>query len=373
MEMKRRSFLAGSLLGIMPGGAFAAATPVPLKAQQKKGDLKANAEKSILELNPPEMVLPMLQNMQLRAINRKCAYQREQLTLLHFADIHNDVNNLCRVMEFAGHYKEYLNDVLLTGDIAGGDWCVWKKAMMTVPGFTSVLKTLGNHDVAKWNGQKRNATPKESYDRYFAGVEKWGVVQPGGTNPEGLCYWYKDYPKSGVRLIGLDCMHYNKAQQSWFVATLEDARIKGFAVVAAQHYPPAEEKDSVGLPNCPFDSLQRESLGNSLPRAVAAVDDFQKAGGEFVCWLGGHTHTDFCGTVRGKKQLYIIVGTAKKFELWCDSRRVAGEKSQDMFNVMSIDTYRKHIRVFRVGAEWNRFLQHRVSMCIDYACCRQVG
>ena len=144
-----------------------------------------------------------------------------------------------RVMEFANHYKPYLTDALLTGDIAGGSWNDWKDEMMAVPGFKGVLKTLGNHDIYKWNKTARNATPRECYDKYFAGIESWGVTQPGGANPDGLCYWYKDYPACGVRLIGLDCMHYDDAQQAWLVATLDDARAKKLAVVTSQHYPPS--------------------------------------------------------------------------------------------------------------------------------------
>ena len=368
--MKRRSFLTGSLLAAASCNALGSPTAAP-SAPAAAGPRSCAAAKGILELNPPETILPILQNMQMRAIkpvpHKPPAYQQEQLVLLHFADIHNDVKNLRRVMEFARHYKPYLTDALLTGDIAGGSWNDWSDEMMAVPGFKDVLKTLGNHDIYKWNKTTRNATPRECHDKYFAGIESWGVVQPGGTNPDGLCYWYKDYPACGVRLIGLDCMHYDDAQQAWLVSTLEDARAKKLAVVTSQHYPPAEKNGCTGLPNCSFDSIQRESLGGSLPRAVEAVDAFQKAGGEFVCWLGGHTHTDFCGTVNGKSQLFINVGTAKNFELWCDSRRVTGEKSQDLFNIVAIDTYHKHIRVLRIGAEWNRYLQHRVTMCLDYA------
>ena len=373
--MKRRSFLTGALIAAATPDMLAADAPTAAAKQPPIPSAKT-AAKSIIELNPPETLLPILQNMQMRAIkpspHKPPIYQKEQLVLLHFADIHNDVKNLRRVMEFALHYKQYLTDSLLTGDIAGGSWNDWTDEMMAVPGFKDVLKTLGNHDIYKWNKTTRNATPRECYDKYFAGIESWGVVEPGDTNPDGLCYWYKDYPACGVRLIGLDCMHYDDAQQAWLVSTLEDARAKGLAVVTCQHYPPAG-KAATGLPNCPFDSLQRESLGGSLPRAVEAVDAFQKAGGEFVCWLGGHTHTDFCGTIDGKKQLFINVGTAKNFELWCDSRRVTGEKSQDLFNVVAIDTYHKHIRVVRIGAEWNRYLQHRVTMCLDYAARKQVG
>ncbi len=373
--MKRRSFLTGALIAAATPDMLAADAPTAATKQPPIPSAKP-AAKSIIELNPPETLLPILQNMQMRAIKptprKPPIYQNEQLVLLHFADIHNDVKNLRRVMEFALHYKQYLTDSLLTGDIAGGSWNDWTDEMMAVPGFKDVLKTLGNHDIYKWNKTTRDATPRECHDKYFAGIESWGVVQPGGTNPDGLCYWYKDYPACGVRLIGLDCMHYDDAQQTWLASTLEDARSKGLAVVTSQHYPPAG-KAVTGLPNCPFDSLQRESLGGALPRAVEAVDAFQKAGGEFVCWLGGHTHTDFCGTINGKKQLFINVGTAKNFELWCDSRRVTGEKSQDLFNVVAIDTYHKHIRVVRIGAEWNRYLQHRVTMCLDYAARKQVG
>ena len=375
--MKRRNFLAGALLAAaapdMLGANAIDAAPQPSTAPVATG----SATRSIIELNPPEFLLPILQNMQMRAIKptprKPPIYQSEQLVLLHFADIHNDVKNLRRVMEFALHYKQYLTDSLLTGDIAGGSWNDWSDEMMAVPGFKDVLKTLGNHDIYKWNKTTRDATPRECHDKYFAGIESWGVVQPGGTNPDGLCYWYKDYPACGVRLIGLDCMHYDDAQQAWLVNTLNDARAKGLAVVTCQHYPPAADKAVTGLPNCPFDSLQRESLGGALPRAVEAVDAFQKDGGEFVCWLGGHTHTDFCGVINGKKQLFINVGTAKNFELWCDSRRVTGEKSQDLFNVVSIDTCRKHIRVLRIGAECNRYLQHGVTICLDSAARRQVG
>ena len=242
--MKRRSFIVGSFLAATAaansGGAQLAAPANAGSASTggPRGRAAAPAPRSILELNPPETILPMLQNAQMRAIkpepHKPPVYQQEQLTLLHFADIHNDVKNLRRVMEFARHYRPYLTDALLTGDIAGGSWNDWSDEMMKVPEFKGVLKTLGNHDIYKWNKTDRNATPRECYDKYFAGIESWGVTQPGGSNPDGLCYWYKDYPACGVRLIGLDCMHYDNAQQAWLVATLDDARAKKLAVVTSQ-------------------------------------------------------------------------------------------------------------------------------------------
>ena len=362
--MNRRGFIAG---------AFMAAAPYPLVSAEKavptSSGATADGGRGILRLNSPEQVLPMLQNMRMRAIRTDRNFhpvpQQAQLTLLHFSDIHNDVANLRRVMEFYLHYRRFFDDALLTGDIAGGSWRDWSEEMMTVDGFRGVLKTIGNHDNLRWNGTRTDANARQCYDRYFDGIASWGVVQPDDSNP-GLCYWYKAYPKCGIRLVGLDCMHYDRAQNTWFSAVLETAREEGLAVLAAQHYPPMNKRNTTGLPNCPFDSLQRESLNSELPQAVAAVDAFQKAGGEFICWLGGHTHADFCGTVNGRRQMFITVGIARNSEIWGDMRRVAGEKSQDLFNVVSVDVCRKHIRVMRVGAEWSRFMQRRCAMCLDY-------
>ena len=134
--MQRRSFIVGSFLAATAGGAqlaapanpdsaqpggprsCATANPGPAKTGGPRSCAAAPAPRSILELNPPEQILPLLQNMQMRAIkpvpHKPPVYQQEQLTLLHFADIHNDVKNLRRVMEFANHYKPYLTDALLT-------------------------------------------------------------------------------------------------------------------------------------------------------------------------------------------------------------------------------------------------------------------
>ena len=118
--MKRRSFIAGSLLAAASCEALHGA-PAEAAPATVKGKSPAPVDRSILKLNPPKDILPMLQNMQMRAIkpvaHKPPVYQQEQLILLHFADIHNDVKNLRRVMEFANHYKPYLTDALLTGDI----------------------------------------------------------------------------------------------------------------------------------------------------------------------------------------------------------------------------------------------------------------
>ena len=95
--MKRRTFLTGALLAATAPVPTVSAAPAPAK----NGTGTQADEKGILALNPPETVLPILQNMRLPAIrvNKKGhpIPQEPPLTLLHFADIHNDAVNLRRV------------------------------------------------------------------------------------------------------------------------------------------------------------------------------------------------------------------------------------------------------------------------------------
>ena len=114
---------------------------------------------------------------------------------------------------------------------------------------------------------------------------------------------------------------------------------------------------------------QRGDHCDKIPEQVARI----RASGCRALCVESRPHPDFCGTVAEGRQLFMTVGLAKNDEIWGDMRRVTGEKSQDLFNIVAIDTYLKHIRVFRVGAEWSRFLQHRTTMCLDYAARKQVN
>ena len=98
--MNRRSFIAGSLLVATGGAQLAATATAPtgaaaLVAAEPGGPRSCAAAPaaprptSILALNPPETILPVLQNMQMRAIKpvprKPPVYQQEQLTrLLYF-------------------------------------------------------------------------------------------------------------------------------------------------------------------------------------------------------------------------------------------------------------------------------------------------
>lgn len=291
------------------------------------------------------------------------------LVLLHFADIHNDDVNLQRVVDFLNIYNNNLDDVFLNGDIAGGTWNEYSDAFNKVLINNKILCSIGNHDVYKYNGTEAQATAKQCYDRYFANIANWGVTEPNANSGVGNCYYYKDYPSSGIRFIVLDCMHYDTEQNNWLKATLADALSSKKSVIAAQHIAVANPSSTeVTIPyDTPFNSIDHKDDSTSDNGQVTAIEDFINNGGEFITWLFGHTHSSFCGKLKIKKQNYIIVGGAKFDVNWNDTVRNSGDYSRDLFDVMSFDTKSKTISVKRIGANYDRFMRKRNAMCIDYA------
>lgn len=291
------------------------------------------------------------------------------LVLLHFADIHNDDVNLQRVVDFSNKYNNNLDDVFLNGDIAGGEWNDYSDALNKVLINNKILCSIGNHDTYKYNGTESQATKKQCYDRYFANIANWGVTEPNANSDVGNCYYYKDYPSSGIRFIVLDCMHYDTEQNNWLKATLADALSSKKSVIAAQHIAVANPSSTeVTIPyDTPFNSIDHKDDSTSDNGQVTAIEDFINNGGEFITWLFGHTHSSFCGKLKVKKQNYIIVGGAKFDVNWNDTVRNPDDYSRDLFDVMSFDTKSKTISVKRIGANYDRFMRKRNAMCIDYA------
>ena len=362
------------------------------------------------------------------------------LVLQHFSDIHNDANMFARVLEFNNMYKKYIDDILLSGDIAGSDWQGYSDAMTSLEGYYDVLKIIGNHDVSRYNGTNNRATEAQCFDRYMQGIENWGVKYT-----DGACYWYKDYihntgtkdnfkgsPFSssvgyaqssmvtyngkyykakgdlsagafnsdlweeitsfGIRLIGYDFMHITAAQNQWLASTLADAAAKGLSVIITTHGTPFLEDNTVEYFNTPFDGKEwvAKSESNSTPLSVvSAVSEFIDNGGEFICYLSGHVHTDKCGYfktgtitttngttyINNHKQVFIIVGLASGYNMVydyysgqseIDIQKVKGTKTLDLFNIESFDTETKTISILRIGCDIDRLLRSRRSMVIDY-------
>lgn len=373
----------------------------------------------ILDFNPEKEILPVLKDFKHRIRNASFVEQAKQLVLLQLTDQHGDETRMNRAMQFASKYGAYIDDVIHTGDLVYDYWSNGIDWFANVQNKNNILQVIGNHDIMLKAGSdgKIYTNPNDLsqyietsgyvdlnktthtvlgyknsdnemvwvnytdiYGRYIAPyVSNWGVVQPSNAALEGLNYYYKDYTEQGIRLIVLDCMMYDTAQNTWLISVLEDAKTNGYGVIIAEHYPIQLD----GFEYCAFtssgsddvlDFYQSEGYTSTLTNAQLAVDNFMNTGGEFICWLAGHTHKDFCGTLKNYPKQVMIVSdiTGLNHLLWGDEVRTVGTKTEDCFSIISIDRYKKIVRLYRVGNQWDRYGRHKVSMAFDYRAAKMI-
>ena len=296
------------------------------------------------------------------------------LNIIHFSDIHGGVRRISRLLEYEGLYSKYISDIYHTGD------SVVDKFEDANPfasvGGDKVLNVIGNHDCWKTGAPASNpynATAAEVYQKFFAPyISDWDVVSPG----ENLCYYYKDYATAKTRVIVLDCLHYDSTQESWFASALNDAKTNNMRVIAVAHYPAQTGLDGF---DCTFNSLTRTiapvetpAAGSYMDRmpesAFTVIDNFISGNGEFVCWLVGHTHDDFIGTVKQHSdQIQIIISNGNTDNRYSDCARTTRTKSEDLFNVFTVDGNAKLIKLIRVGSTMDKFMRKRETLCVNYS------
>lgn len=330
---------------------------------------------SVVELNDRNRIRYAVRN-----IKRGAQGQTAPTVFIHCSDIHGDTLNLNRIMEFSKdpYISSYISDVYCTGDIVEVSLDEYGTTFLDdVTDGDKIIVCAGNHDVATGTGssvQYGTATPEQTYDALFEGkIDSWGVVQPENAATNHLGYFYKDYTATKIRAIFLDFNHgseYISTQLTWLSGVLQDAYDNDYSVLCVNHYMFARENCT--LVNCTFTikgALSNEGSWTIPETAVSAVETFIGYGGKFICWIGGHVHNDFVLLHNNGHQMCIGVSTASyksKQVQYCDNVRARGLKSQDLFNVVSIDTYSKKLSVLRVGSDLSRFMIPRRRMCIDY-------
>ena len=317
--------------------------------------------------------------------------QEKQLVFLWYSDIHGDINRMRRIYEYKNRHKNYITDVLLSGDLAGSSYRDLNKNVLGWDDFKHTLYVLGNHDT--YNGvppdyASESLTQEQCYEAYMQGrdldvvgddsnnIALWGVVQPEGAGENNYwpCYYYKDYPDCKLRFVVLDCMHWDITQSDWFAGVLAETLDStkdcyGYHIIGCQHYLMHDRMTDIQGFNTPFNSYDDYKLEGQTTTngSTVIVDAFINNGGVFACWLAGHLHSDFCGILTNHpKQPYIVIGSASVITPAQDCARVTGTNTQDLFNMIGFDYYTKTIKVMRVGATRDRYLRHRDTMCIRY-------
>lgn len=321
-------------------------------------------EKTVSELNDKESLEYKLKQLKLNNVSGLSS-----VTFLHYSDLHSNDIALRRLMEFRSEYSAYIDDVLDTGDLvnnANNSIAFYDN----IDGTEKILRCIGNHET--WDGSNNwhvlNAAG--AYNKYFAPyISNWGV-----TSETYVCYYYKDYASSKLRLIVLDYMNEDATQLQWFINTLAEARTLEYDVLVACHAIMAKSDDEI--PFTPLDTPWQNPYANTASTATAfpvkvglayaqATVDFVDNGGVLVAWLAGHMHEDAAGTYEGLLNIAVTtagdLGFQRTYEI-----RTKQQRSYDAFNVVGVDTQNKLIKIARVGMNYSHAMQHLDTFCWDY-------
>lgn len=295
--------------------------------------------------------------------------------LLHFSDLHGYTGALNRILEFDETFSQYIDDMIHTGDTANNHFGDANRFQELED--TYVLNVIGNHDnwVSGSVSDRVDATPTEVYNKYikkFADYQGSGISQPANAESLGLCYYFKDYAESKLRLIVLDCMYWDNDQNTWFAEVLEDARTLGYSVLCADHYCP--HSSWTPIRECTFQSVVagiNTSDASSIlaPAAAATLQEAIDNGLQFVCWIFGHHHRDQFGCLADyPTQFAMAVDKAANNDSHeRDSVRMTTGRTVDCFNIIAVDTTCKIMTVMRIGNNRDKFMRQKNYLVFDYA------
>ena len=363
-----------------------------------------NKADSIFAFNPDYIYAPKI-----ATLKKKTPYgyspTNSPLVLLWFSDLHGNIGNLKRIIEWKNKYSGYIDDILNTGDTITDNLSTYNAdfTKYLAAGGDKILIALGNHDVCAkdyaniykgWSGVS-SETPKTIYNKYIGKLNIPGIVKPSNAEIDGKNYYYKDYNDlgisgSGIRLIVLDSTinkqaiisstsgastlsaeQYQQNQETWFRTVLNDAKEKGFSVICAHHFnaKATEFTSDSGFVNRAnkLNPIEAEKTPGTW---LDKVDSFINSGGDFICWICGHTHQDYLSIIDNHpNQIQITITSSYTKQANAENTepaRIDGTKTQDAFNLISFDTYYKRIRLLRIGSNFDNFGHKLDMMCIDY-------
>ena len=381
-----------------------------------------------------------MENMLRQAKYAGSSPSKTPLALLHFTDIHGDSAAAAQIVTFFNKYSDYIDDMVQTGDAVyyyynssgqGADWFRGND-------ISKSLFVLGNHDgAADVNGTWREGSADWDYkgkewdfDTYFADfISVRGVTHPEGYDDEEspyykACYWHKDYASAKVRVIGIDCMHFNDTvrytandQETWLAAKLQETLTSGnaaygYSVVFLCHYALDDysganetwndtnhrftfNKNSGGghvmdantqrAVNCHYGSsytaekqfCMREKngsagLANYTKGSTNPIGDiintWRTNGGKYLAWLSGHTHTEYMYyPAKYPNMLVIGLPQAGNTRGTGAADRSTASAMHTCANVIVFDTENECIKIIRVGKTLDKRLMRFEKLCYDYS------
>lgn len=291
--------------------------------------------------------------------------------LAHFTDIHGNAGAMARVQRFKDKFSDYLDDTICTGDMVTDKLSDGMK-FWNDNSDGSILTCIGNHDSLGANGWGNPVDQATLYETYIAPyMANWSA-----ETVTDKAYYYKDYDEKKIRLVVVDGTIFDPEEQTaqitWLSNALSAAKTNGYSVIGAVHFPPMPS--SFHKIECNFSNVTHGTGGDMGQFAwktyynsiLGAVQDFIQDGGDFVCWLCGHTHNNIVSYDTGYPgQLFITNTCAMPSSIFDECDRDYNE-NRDAINVVCVDIARKYVKVLRYGANWDDCLRHIGSVVINY-------
>lgn len=335
------------------------------------------------------------------------------LTFIHTSDTHlKNGNSQCFYNIMNLLQEPYINCLVHTGDIVWDNfpysndtsaegYTIWQTALQSET--KDIIFCVGNHDVGgEYKGINTSGTDKQVYDTFYAPFMKSNFIS-GGTDKS---YFYVDYDKK-VRFISLYQFNtdfeldsndssklkyirgriaYRQDEINWLCETLNNTP-EGYAVFILTHSPQSlgnkvDSWQSRRLANSTWEHILTDIVNAYVNRTTVNVSvqqdtgvvgtitanyDFSSAQGYFAAFLNGHTHDDFVGKDVGNT-LNVINKCCDNimYQAGCSINHIVNTESENLINVVSINTQNRTITVFRVGGKYSADGDYRNVITLSY-------
>lgn len=367
------------------------------------------------DFNTESRLIPYSKGTQTPAIDYAPGYNR--LIIGFMTDNHIDLGepgasfeNVKNAIEFFNNVKVPISCIIEGGDIITQydvSKSVYKEMMrpffdVTWGAKMPFLFTKGNHDINAIGVPPSSVLNEDDWDSVWFGraENQYEIVRKTKANGKKSGYYYYDIPAFKVRIISLDCydLDFSKTdangnvlytpgnasymaneQMNWLASTalnFDNKSDKGWGVLIFLHFSgnPADEYGTtieprfrsiygafnrmlVAFSNKTTYSEEYTFADNAFYDLNISADWSRYAELESAPYLigvlSGHRHWDYNYNWNGVQNIF----TANQFcgEWYSDDRvtRIAGTKTQNLFDIFSIDLPKRKIRAIRYGAGLN--------------------
>jgi len=338
-----------------------------------------------------------------------CDDQYKRANFLFFTDSHVDFTNAAHSLENVKRTISFVNSspvefdaVVHTGDIITPWMGKKEESIKKAMRFFDAVKecsvpfvySKGNHDTNDWHNYPSEVFTDTDWGNMFLDYaeEKYGIVRQTKQSGEKSSWHYLDLEDRKIRIISVDAQDTDKTSvddegfvkyfggNSFYISQEQIEWI----IDVALNFDTKEEKDwgvILAFHQLPGDKPEYQNAVTELIHICAALNaqtiykkkficeensffdwdvtaDFTRYS-EFeskphiICCLLGHDHVDRHKIIDGINLIWTANGSASTD--YSDARvaRVIGTSTQNCFDILSIDTMHRKIRMFRYGAGVN--------------------